>query len=210
MMVKKYILIVFFTSIFSFGQKCSDVEVLKGCINDKVNKAALELYGKASFDTYEFLKVIENEILKHKLLSNVRQQDYKVFYSNIITNKRRKHKRLYRRLEILCDDTGFDYKFFSVVQAILTECPYRVFFIDNKTKHPFMKKHILTLNRLEAHGYENEELFNDLLYNIDKENFKKIAYRAPIILLVMINLDKQYNPYLKRHRKSIKGKNRPF
>ena len=54
-------------------------------------------------------------------------------------------------------------------------------------------------------GFDNKDLLAELFQVVDEENFEKIIYRAPIIVLVMINLDKKYNLDLKKYEASKKN-----
>ena len=201
MNIKKTIIALLITTL-TYGQECEKEKQLMECVNEAINKTAAESYGKNPFDSYTFFKEIEK-----KLLTNVNKEEYQKLFLSLIKKEKRKHRKQYRELKKLCDDVGFDFNLYSVSSSILTKCPYEVFFTKNQTTHKFMYKHILLLNKLEANGYNDINLLNSLINNIDEDSFSKIVYRAPIILLAIINLDLKYNPHLKNYKK---GDNNPF
>ncbi|MDB9837115.1 hypothetical protein OAC51_09495 [Flavobacteriaceae bacterium] len=190
---------------YSFSQIKAEHELMS-CVNNGISSNLEFINGKDPFDVYAFLLAIENNIQNQNLLQRVNGIGYKVLFDNILKHKKSKYRKLYKSLNRLSDSIGFEYQIYSTTRFVLTKCPYEVFFEDERTDHSFMYKHILLLNKLEAQGYKDILLLNQLIDNIDEESFSKIEYRAPIILLVMINLNTKYNRDLIRHRRKLKGK----
>ena len=54
--------------------------------------------------------------------------------------------------------------------------------------------------------YYDEKLLKELFSLVDEKSFSKIIYRAPIIVLVMINLDYKYNREFIKRRRQLRGK----
>jgi hypothetical protein len=185
--------------LLTFSCKCQNYireeNALKVCVNDAVNRDIKLRNGKEPFDFYNLIENFENEMIKGKYLKNVNKKKYKKLFLDISSNN---YRNLYDKLNKLSDSIGFDYNSYSITQSILTKCPYEVFFRDEKTEHNFIKNQIIIINRLEAQGYNNQELLKQLVENIDNKSFKKIIYRAPLILIALINLDMQYNTIIKR------------
>lgn len=177
------------------------------CVNENVSKDIKMRNGNNPFDFYELMHDLEKQMLESRVLLKNDRDGYDLALRNILIDTSDNSYPLYQSIVRKSDNVGFDFNLYIVSSSILTKCPYEVFFTKNQTSHKFMYKHILLLNKLEANGYNDINLLNSLINNIDEDSFSKIVYRAPIILLAIINLDLKYNPHLKNYKK---GDNNPF
>lgn len=203
--MKSLIITIFAFSIFScISQESKSEYVLKKCVNKAVNKDIEAAYGQPPFDFYELMLDFE-EMIINSTNKKRNKKYYEELLLSIISNTKN-YNNLYYQLDEKSNSIGFGYNIFTICNSILAKCPYQVFFKNNNTSHPFIKDYLIKISQLESQGYVDKKLIEELFEIIDEHSFSKIVYRAPIILLVMINLDNKYNEDLKKYKESIKGK----
>ena len=188
---------------YSFGQKKAIEANLKNCVNEKVNYHIQERYGKNPFDFYEFISKIETEFQSSGVLSDLNKKSYLHLLNKIHKRKKRKFKKLYHKQNLLINKYGFDA--FST-ENIFNQCPYKVSVDFKESEGRLIYNQSFILFELMKVEFYDEQLLNELFNIIDEQSFSKIVYRAPIILLVMINLNSKYNRDFIKRKRQLKGK----
>lgn len=185
------------------GQDNLTEKALKECINESLNKNIEERTGKSNFDFYDMIIEVENKLIDAKLISHNDSNGYLSLIKSITESKKPEYEKMYLQQSEIMDKYGFTP--FST-ETVFNQCPYKVSanVKDAEGKHIYNQGTVL--NKLMAEGYDNDELIQGLINSVDENNFKKVVYRAPIILLTMIILDKEYNPDYKRLEEYQKGK----
>lgn len=194
--------------IFHFITSCSGQDnltekALKVCINESLNNNIEERTGKSIFDFYAMIIEVENKLIAANLISYNDNDGYLRLIKSITKSKKPEYEKMYLQQSEIMDKYGFTP--FST-ETVFNQCPYKVSanVKDAEGKHIYNQGRIL--NKLMAEGYDNDELIEELINSVDENNFKKVVYRAPIILLTMIKLDKEYNPNYERLEEYQKGK----
>jgi len=196
--LKMYILFsILFNALSCQSQDTSWEKALKKCINESVNKNIKEAFGKEPFDFYDFVLIIENELLERKLLNNNHKQSYLNLINMINGLDNIKFREMYHKQKIIINEFGF---FAYSPESIFNQCPYKISVNGRDGEGKLIYKQGSILNDLMAQGYNNKELLSKLISCTDDENFSKIVYRAPVILLTMISLDFKYSPDIKKLR----------
>lgn len=200
----KYIFFSLVLFIFSCKAQNSNTEkALKECINESVNKNIQENYGKEPFDFYELVLKVENELIANELLKNNSKQDYLNLLESITDIKNSKYKTIYQEQSEIMNKFGFTP--FST-ESIFNQCPFKVSVKEKEGEGELIYNQGAILNKLMEVGYDNQELLKKLINITDEKDFGKIVYRAPVILLVMINIDQQFNPDLKKLEEYKEGR----
>lgn len=191
---------IIFFCILAFIVSCkardTDTELkLKKCANEKVNDNRIQ---EKQIDFYLMTLEIERIFLEDNLLENDKRKDYKDLFNDIQNNKNDKYRKVYNIVIDKMSKTGFNFNLGIMNHDLFSKCPYSV---SVESKESAGKKVFLfgtNLNNILIEGFDNNEIIEKTLDDLTEKDFKKIVYRAPIILLVMINLDNKYNPDLKK------------
>lgn len=175
---------------------------LKNCINEQINRKIEERAGKQPFDFYDFILSIENGFIDKKILKNTTSHDYFSLILKIIDTQSKELNEAYIFQQNLIDRYGF---FAFSTESIFNQCPYQSSVIHKNGSGKLIYNQASILYKMMGEGFDNKDLLAELFQVVDEENFEKIIYRAPIIVLVMINLDKKYNLDLKKYEASKKN-----
>ncbi len=188
-----------------FGCKSQNTAVedsLRECINQRINEGIAEAYGKEPFDFYDFILTVEQELLKSGLLKNADKNNYFNLLKSIPPADK-EYEKIFHLQNRIMDDFGF---FPFSTETIFNQCPYKVSVDSKDGEGALIYNQAAILYKMMEKGYDDENLLTKLEDSIDEEDFKKAVYRAPIVLLVMIELDKHYNPDLKKLKEYQKGR----
>ena len=204
---------IIFNFIFLFcllsctGQEDEKIEKeLKKCVNEEINKNLQLADDLKSINFYDLMLEIERVLLKEEVLINSSKTEYYNLFDNIKESKGERLKITYNKIFALCKDIGFDFELFIIIDTIFTKCPYETSIDYKDTQGKLMYTQAILLNQLISEGYENHIIIKDLIDIIEEEKFNKIIYRAPIIFLTLINLDRKYNPVNRKLEEQTKGK----
>lgn len=195
------IIILFITSCSN--QYNLTEKALKVCVNESLNKNIKERTGKSNFDFYAMIVEVESKLIEAKLISHNDRNGYLRLIKSITESKKTEYEKMYFQQSEIIDKYGF---FPFSTETVFNQCPYKVSADVKYTEGKYIYNQGSILNKLMAEGYDNDELIEELINSVDENNFKKVVYRAPIILLTMIKLDKEYNPNYKRLEEYQKGK----
>ena len=177
---------------------------LEKCVVQSVNAHIKNGNGKLSFDFYDFILQIEDILIENGLLQNTKRSEYSQLLTSL--NNYNDYNKIYKKIMKKVDNSGFGFNLFLVNDAIFNQCPYKVSVDEKEGEGKLVFNQGKILNQIMEQGYDDNNLQKKLLDNIDDESFRKIVYRAPVILLIMINLDRQYNADLKSFEERQKGK----
>ena len=186
---------------FSIGCKGQNSEpelALKDCFNEKVNHNIQEYTGKPEFDYLEFSLKAEKILLANKLISNNKRQEYYTFLRGIDTLNSKNGLKAYNQLKELTDKYGFNYNLFIIADGVLNQCFYKVYKNQKLTENHLIYREGKILKELMDNSFYQEELIEKLFEEIDQKQFDKVLYRSPVIYLILMNMDFQYDPLLKR------------
>ncbi len=208
MKATKNILIIcaLFFSISSKAQNTEIEEALEECVDKKINEYIENAYGEGSFDFYKFILVIEQEFLFNHLIRDTYKESYLNLLNKINQVAKIKYSKMYNSQNKIIDEFGFEFNSFAINEIVFNQCPYKVSLNSKDNEGKLIYSQGMLLNELMKNGFDNEDLIKELISVTDDDDFDKIVYRAPIILLVMINLDNKYNKDLKKLKKRQKGK----
>lgn len=181
-------------------------EKLKECVNEVVNATNGDLsYDKSPFDFYDFMLEVEQKMMAYKMIKMGDKESYINLFKNIQSETFDFNKE-YTSIIKMTEDKGFDFNLYYINEGIFNQCPYKVSADTKDSEGKLIYSQGSILNRMMEQGYDNEALLSDLMEVTNEKEFGKIIYRAPIILLVMINLDNKYNPTIKEREELKKGR----
>ena len=185
---------IVFTILFVNSCKSQDINIendVKKCINTSVNHDLKMINGKDHFEFYKVMNKIEQKLINLGYLKDKSQKSYFNLFNKLIKNKKVLNKD-YKSIIKIADDYGLEADSFIINDAIFAQCPYKTVKKYNlKKNYPLYKQGFAT-NKMFNNGYYVIKNIKDVLYSIDKEQFKKDVYRAPIVYLVLINLKYKY------------------
>ncbi|WP_339609460.1 hypothetical protein [uncultured Planktosalinus sp.] len=182
-------------------------EKLKKCVNEVVNATIVDLesYDKNPFDFYDFILDIEQKMLDSKMLQENNKNSYLNVFKNIQSETIDFNKEYTNIIEMI-EDKGFDFNSYRINDGVFNQCPHKVSVDTKEREGKLIYKQGAILNKMMEQGYNNKTLLSDLMEVTNEKEFGQIIYRAPVILLVMINLDNKYNPTIKEREEFKKGK----
>jgi hypothetical protein len=185
-------------SISCNGQNSAGELALKDCINEKVNHNIQESTGKPEFDFFEFSLKAEKILLANGLIDNNGKEEYLEFLKGIDTLSSKNGIKAYNQLQELTDQYGFSYNLFIISDGVLNQCPYKVYKSEQLPENHLIYRQGKILKQLMDNGYYQEDLIEELFEEIDQNEFNNILYRSPVVYLILINMDFQYDTRLKR------------
>ncbi|MCX2839926.1 hypothetical protein OQ279_17505 [Salinimicrobium sp. MT39] len=185
-------------SISCNGQNSTPELALRDCINEKVNHNIKEYTGKPEFDFFEFSLEAEKILLTNGLIANNRKEEYLKLLKSIDSLSSENGIKAYNQLQALTDKYGFNYNLFVIVDGVLNQCPYKVYKSQQLKEDHLIYRQGKLVKELMDNGYYQEDQIEELFKEIDQKDFKNEVYKAPIIYLVLMNMDFRYDPNLKR------------
>ena len=195
-----YIFIIAFSSIACASQETKIEKALKKCVNENI----AEIHEGKAIDFYEFILGIENEMLASRMVEDNTKKSYLHLFDNLYNHNN--YENEYKKLTKIIREIGFDFNAFTINDIIFNQCPYKISVDAKDSEGKDIYTQGVILNRLMAQGFDDKKLSKKLINSIDKKNFNKIVYRAPVILLVMINLNRKYNPAYKKLEEYQEGR----
>lgn len=204
MKLNKYSFLLFLL-IFTWQCKAQDKQLeqaLKKCVNQQINKNSP--YSQNT-DFYKVALKLEQLFIKGGYLKNENKENYRSFLLEILDEKK-DFKKLYCQSLEITNKYKFDFELFTYINPIFSQCPYEIASKYKNDKGKLIYNQGSILSQLMSEGFKNKSILKKLFLSIDNQNFKKIVYRAPVILVVIINLDNQYNLDLKKAEENKKGK----
>lgn len=161
---------------------------LKKCVNKVVNDDIKAYYGKKPFDFYSFTLGYEKALLQNKFLKDTSKKAYKSLLNDIIDYNLNDLKKLSEIQNSMINEFGFGLNQYKINEGVFSKCFYEVSY---KTKDGVGKEIYdqgKIYNKILINGFDNMKLIEEAFINIEDENFDNIIYKAPILLLVMINV----------------------
>ena len=161
---------------------------LQNCIKQELKDLRPE-----STDFYKMMVEMEERMLEKGVLKDNKKEDYQNLFGNISPESEMIEKFYKENIEYL--DNNFPFHLFLANDIIFNQCPYKV---SSSNKEQQIYKQGELQNRIMESGFENSELNNKLITQVNESDFEKIVYRAPVILLTLINMDRKYNPDIEK------------
>lgn len=183
--MNKYILIILISFLSCSKQdKKTEIELMN-CINNQYSDSIENFYGtknKTSF--YDLMLEVEEVLVKNELLRNTKKKSFLDFFSKLKDNNK---KLALEKINKLLKESKFDMNY-SNLYSIFQSCPYKIFQL-NKNSDSILVKQYEVFSKMEIEGNDNLNLLHKLIDVTEDKSFNKIVYRAPIILLAVINMD---------------------
>lgn len=193
---------IFYLVFFLFFLSCeaqnkNSIETdIRDCVNKVVNERIIEIYGTNSIDFYDTMRDIEYQLLKLKLLNDISKESYLELFSKIQYENKETYTDFYNQTIRLLNDKRLDFTNFALIDAIFSICPYEVLIKVNNYENTEYYKYAVILNEMTK-GLNKQEAIKNLMNIINENEFKKLDYRASIILLIIINMDYKFNPVVR-------------
>lgn len=184
--MKKEILILGFV-ILSFScksQKYSTAEIaLKKCVNVGIAEYCENILD-CKIDFYSLIIRVEDSLIESGLLKENAKNGYLNFIDKFSDDENKKAFEIeFEKIKTLMYDSKFDSADYTLVHEIIKGCPNQILKENKLSQESLLYKQILTLNKLEATGMIDKRILHSFVKDIKNEDFNKIIYRGPIILL---------------------------
>ncbi|WGK64965.1 hypothetical protein [Croceiramulus getboli] len=153
---------------------------------------------RGNIEFYEFAKKIENAMMNAQLLKGKGKQDYTVLFNSIGAESTPTRQFYNEHIETFHADFPVD--LFFINNLVFNQCPYEVY-SKNKEENEILKR--IGLLQLEAmdNGFEDIQQSQKILEEYTTSDFDKIGFRAPIIYLALLNMDRKYNSEIEKLRR---------
>lgn len=187
----KNILIIF---IFLFSCKSQDKVVetkLKKCVNKLINQDFESFYKKKSnIDFYFITYNIEQILLNDNFLDNPIKESYIKLITKLLQDeKTSKFESLYIKLTNEFDKIIIGFEDSTYYPIYLYEkCPKEIIITERNKINSTLYRQFETGSYLLSYGHRDEKLIKKFIKETKESDFEKISYRAPIIILVYLNL----------------------
>jgi len=199
-MLKKLLILFTLFSISCQSQKQGVELELRNCITK-----GLKDLRPVSADFYDLMSSLEDKMIKERLLENRSKKDYLLLLNSINENSNATKEFYEKNIKNLYQKFPLD--LFLANDLIFNQCPYKIYLKNEKENSKIYNIGKLQYESME-NGFDNLDLNEKLINNFRESDFDKIVYRAPIIQLMLINMDRKYNPDLKKFEEY--KKNRTF
>ncbi|MBL4605999.1 MAG: hypothetical protein JKY02_10160 [Flavobacteriaceae bacterium] len=163
---------------------------LKNCINSAYNNNVKNMYNSnLNLSFYSLMSSVEKILISNKTIKNSGKQSYISFFTKIKEEKEiGKHEKVFHEIEKLLINEKFDMTF-SNLYAVFQSCPYKIITEEKNDANSTLVNQYKVFSQMEAKGNDNLKLISELLNVTEKKYFEDILYRAPVILLAIINLE---------------------
>lgn len=169
-------------------------KALKLCINKKLNENSPYNAGP---DFYKTTLDLEQLFIKNKCIDSIGKKEYYNFLFKII-NEENDYEVIYHQSIKILDNSKFPFGLFTTNNIIFNQCPNEITSKYKNSKEGIIDIQSSVFSELMEENYSSPNILKKLFDNIDEKNFNKIVYRAPIILVIIINLDLKYNPDIRK------------
>lgn len=184
---KLYILVLFI--IFQSCKNETQVieEQLIKCVNKSTNFTEYNPIGKGDF--YTMIKEIEDLFISNKKLNDSSKKSYQDMILSVLSNEN-SDENFYHNIYKIYDKYGYlpsvnNYRVFN-------ECPFQVLVTEKHDMKSTLFYQSQALSGIQADGYRDVNLIKELISLTSENDFTKIVYRAPILLVCVSSLDNIY------------------
>ncbi|GAB4261085.1 MAG: hypothetical protein Kow0079_17780 [Vicingaceae bacterium] len=158
------------------------------CVNETTNFSKNNKSGHGDFYT------MVGDIEKLFLVQNKSKEDYNKIVEDLLINKKEIGKNIFTEICNVFDNYGYEPR--ENNYKIFTQCPFFVLVTEKNEMKSSLYFQSQLLNGIQASGYEDIGLIKELISSTSDDDFEKIVYRAPIILVIVNGLDNIYGiPY---------------
>lgn len=173
--------------VFLFSCKYEEHNVeqqLINCVNKSTNFA--EYNPTKEGDFYTMIKEIENLFISSKKLKDNSKKSYQEMILSVLSNENN-DKNFYDNIYKIYDKYGYlpsvnNYRVFN-------ECPFQVLVTEKHNMKSTLFYQSQSLSGIQANGYKDVSLIKELISLTSDNDFERIVYRAPILLVCVSSLD---------------------
>jgi hypothetical protein len=183
MKTKFLILLIILINIACSDQEKEIEEELQNCVNQQLKDLRPE-----STNFYGLMIEMEKRMIEKGILKNNNRKDYQDLFDSMASGSERIEEFYIKNIEYL--DQNFPFYLFLANDIIFNQCPYKV---SSQSKELQIYKQGELQNRVMESGFNDLELNKRLIGNLEESDFQKNVYRAPIIYLILINMDLKYD-----------------
>lgn len=174
--------------IFSFYSCKTSEQIIEQkiaqCVNETTNFSKYNKSGQGDF--YTMMEDVEKLLLVQK----ESKEDYNKTVEDLLVNKDEIGKELFDKINKVFDKYGYIPQ--ENNHKIFTQCPFFVLVTEKNEMKSSLYFQSQLLNGIQASGYEDIGLIKELISSTSDDDFKKIIYRTPIILVIVNSLDNIY------------------
>mgnify|MGYP006093658615 FL=1 len=157
---------------------------LMNCVDKEYSKSIESYYGiEENVSFYKLMLEVEGILINNKLLESSKKKSYLKIFS-----KKKKNELALNEINTLLKDKRFDFVY-SNLYSIFQSCPYKVLETEKLDNNSILSKQYEVFSLMEIEGNDNKKLIYKLIEITEDKYFENISYRAPIILLTVINLN---------------------
>ncbi len=184
---KLYILVLFI--IFQSCKNETKVieEQLIKCVNKSTNFAEYNPIGKGDF--YTMIKEIEDLFISNKKLNDSSKKSYQDMIKNVLSDEKN-DKTFYDNINKIYDKYGYIPSVNNYL--VFNDCPFQVLVTEKHDIKSTLFYQSQALSGIQADGYRDINLIKELISLTSENDFTKIVYRAPILLVCVSSLDNIY------------------
>ncbi|MCV6630234.1 MAG: hypothetical protein OIF50_10275 [Flavobacteriaceae bacterium] len=182
-MVRNIVLVIILLSSSCHSQQVVE-EKIKECVKEVMNDGNF----LNSFDFYELMEDCENAFIETGILSNATKEAYSSLFEQIKAESRKDLLETINAILSIEDKSGFYFSVYEYHVNLFYRCPYYALVTEKNEIDSTLYWQIEFLKRIMDSSYLDTSLTKQLLSVTRNEDFSKMVYRAPIILLAIINL----------------------
>jgi len=193
MIFKNAILFGIFFILYSCNSQNNKLEKkMVVCVNKSISKNASDIYGEIEIDFYNLMGEVEKILINEKFIKSPDQNNYRKLLKQITSNSI-EVESIYKKINLFLESNKFDYNDFINISIVFRKCINKA--IVNKANHEdsTFSKQSRIFSHLEIQGFNDYSILDKLIFETKKDDFDKIVYRSPIILLTIINMGYQVN-----------------
>ena len=199
-MLKKLLILFILFSISCQSQQEEIESKLKNCVTQGLKELRPE-----STDFYSLMSSLEDKMIEKGMLKDKSKEDYLKLFNSIEAESKATKEFYEENIQYL--NEKFPFGLFLANDLIFNQCPFKVY-SQNKKENMKIYNIGKLQNQVMENGFNIIDFNKKLIQEFSDSDFNKIIYRAPIIQLVLINMDLQYDLDLKKFEEY--KKNRTF
>lgn len=189
-------MILFFLSCSTQDKKV-EMELMNS-VNEAYSASVESFYGiKNEVSFYDLMLEVEKVLIDDKLLKNTKKNSFIDFFSKL---KESDKKLALEKINKLLEESKFEMNY-NNLYSIFQLCPYKLLVKNKNIDSDLLEQHQI-FGEMELKGNDDLILLHKVIETTEDKNFKKIVYRAPIILLAVINMNYLVNG--KREPQTVK------
>lgn len=184
MMDRIFIILILISPLFSISCKSQEklLEIkLQKCIDTRINNGYYKIKESSiSINFYKIISDIERYFISKNIFKNISKEEYLKAINKIIKNNDIAFcEEMYNDILDIMNRGNYNGLYFS--SDALQNCPHYVISTENEITTSLANQ-FDTMDKLFAFGTYEQDYINELVTKISDQDFKRIVYRAPIII----------------------------